>query len=1097
MHAGHWSGQRTTGPFYLHIDGCNVALQRLHGALGVGRTAGIAPLLMRVGPGGNVRSPMKAYPATADSKLTTRRAESAPAMSFASFLRARAHTESLSRREFARPPRPPETGRPVWDAIIASACCVLCQLGSLRCSGSNLRTLAEFKTTRLEHEMSAILPATPLSCMPPPCRAIGALLLLSVLNPTALLTQCEDSSGLEVRLVGRCTIDGPCERFPEQGGRRDDNKQGYFLHNAGIGAELCALRARDHHRWCGNHPDAPVHASFERATEHRTAGSDVPKDVGYASFPHLPSTVPYDKHPQPTNRGIVCFESYQIARGSMWSEGLCPFSGGSTAHAWSPGAARCAQDERQTSLRLRALEDVSVYFCVRPQFSGHEPVKYKLYVGDVTFEETIALDTGNVCSLAASRGIFWRQSPIDHPRQEEPGARQHFLVCEWPFGAKSHFAAGPQAEAEPADAHACCMHDAEEHLYSPHGETSGSDYLLRWRACLHLCSGESVSPFSWSSATEKDDGEWRGPDVDLVGFLDTVDKISDLITDGFPATYMRFLPSDVAAALDLQPAHDTRYAPPPNAHAGAGHALEHEEEVAVGEELREALYLQAQFGGQGAARERGVGVKVLQAFRGFDAGWNCSCGDTRHGWAFVQRRVECCDASPQPAFRLSQGAQQLALAEKHSETRQVRRAAASSSSPQDLPGERPKVYAAEALERLAVLDMDRLVRFLCMVRLRRPVLMITTSEVQQHVARLLVGDECQVLAVPRHTLLHRATLQQLENAAVDVLVTSGANRTEVGPSSIVVLALGATASTILQKRLYTRIFSPEAAHVPRVAPAVAMLDLTPVVELLSGISSDLISLGRGFSLGAWARESSLDAQSLSSRLARALSVRARVKVLVATALVEKEHDFWNRSALYQDTFRTLARQGYPLVLIAEAVHCSHHGPDLLQRYGRVAYTCINDAHFMGNQGVNEARSLLHAMTQLAIPADSMLVKLTGRYAFVDRSFFQLLERNIEAMDGMLSVAPHKDLLFTGCFAMRAALLQEALQYSDWNTATYYGVHLEFLVLHNVRKTCESRRRGAAWGGGKDRGGGSGCRLLYVPRLGVAARRADSPDAVVW
>ena len=79
--------------------------------------------------------------------------------------------------------------------------------------------------------------------------------------------EASTSTGLEPRRTGSCTFDGPCERFPHDGGRRDDNKQGYLLYGAGIGAELCERRARDHHTWCGNHPDAPVHTSFVRETQ--------------------------------------------------------------------------------------------------------------------------------------------------------------------------------------------------------------------------------------------------------------------------------------------------------------------------------------------------------------------------------------------------------------------------------------------------------------------------------------------------------------------------------------------------------------------------------------------------------------------------------------------------------------------------------------------------------------------------------------------------------------------------------------------------------------------------------------------------------------
>ena len=53
------------------------------------------------------------------------------------------------------------------------------------------------------------------------------------------------------------------------------------------------------------------------------------------------------------------------------------------------------------------------------------------------------------------------------------------------------------------------------------------------------------------------------------------------------------------------------------------------------------------------------------------------------------------------------------------------------------------------------------------------------------------------------------------------------------------------------------------------------------------------------------------------------------------------------------------------------------------------------------------------------------------------NLLQLLEANVDAVDGVMSMARHKALLFTGCFALRAGLLLSALQASDWNSVRPY------------------------------------------------------------
>jgi hypothetical protein len=67
---------------------------------------------------------------------------------------------------------------------------------------------------------------------------------------------------------------------------------------------------------------------------------------------------------------LGCRESYQLARGSSWTESLCEtlvfpqetLPGGGV-RSWSLAAPQCAPDERQHCLGFRALSDTSVFFC--------------------------------------------------------------------------------------------------------------------------------------------------------------------------------------------------------------------------------------------------------------------------------------------------------------------------------------------------------------------------------------------------------------------------------------------------------------------------------------------------------------------------------------------------------------------------------------------------------------------------------------------------------------------------------------------------------------------------------------------------------------
>ena len=236
-----------------------------------------------------------------------------------------------------------------------------------------------------------------------------------------------EATGLAPRRTGRCWVDGPCERYPDSGGRRDDNQQGYLLYSAGVSPELCALRARDHHRWCGNHPDAVVLTHFERETPLAPA-----VDVSDAAFPYIGLHSDAAAAAGSGEEGALqCVESYQIGEGSRWAERLCgpgdSGGGGTVGRARDPGT--CGSQGGgsavgQAWLSMHARSDVSVFSCSKRREAGEQAwqgnrthAQYKLYVGDVSVQPSDeggerlagAAWVGNaLCSMAEARGVFWQ-----------------------------------------------------------------------------------------------------------------------------------------------------------------------------------------------------------------------------------------------------------------------------------------------------------------------------------------------------------------------------------------------------------------------------------------------------------------------------------------------------------------------------------------------------------------------------------------------------------------------------------------------------------------------------------------------------------------
>ena len=67
----------------------------------------------------------------------------------------------------------------------------------------------------------------------------------------------------------------------------------------------------------------------------------------------------------------------------------------------------------------------------------------------------------------------------------------------------------------------------------------------------------------------------------------------------------------------------------------------------------------------------------------------------------------------------------------------------------------------------------------------------------------------------------------------------------------------------------------------------------------------------------------------------------------------------------------------------------------------VVYTNSNDVDFGDYKGVNELLDIKQVMNQYKIKDEDMIIKITGRYKMVDKSFIEVVKSNIERYDAFL------------------------------------------------------------------------------------------------
>lgn len=187
-------------------------------------------------------------------------------------------------------------------------------------------------------------------------------------------------------------------------------------------------------------------------------------------------------------------------------------------------------------------------------------------------------------------------------------------------------------------------------------------------------------------------------------------------------------------------------------------------------------------------------------------------------------------------------------------------------------------------------------------------------------------------------------------------------------------------------------------------------------------------------------------------------------IIVCTAAVLDEN-YETRKQEYIQAIEKIKQFGF----MPYIVESCKNGPTFLDALSdKVWYAKTNDFRLQ-NKGVNEAKSLLNFFEHNEFSDDDIIVKVTGRYMFIDDSFLRYIESHIEYDAFVKDVGKRliKGDIFSGCFAMKHKYFIEFLRQLDlqkmeeemscveWELADY-------VALRKEMKTCFMERLGVAY-----------------------------------
>lgn len=162
-------------------------------------------------------------------------------------------------------------------------------------------------------------------------------------------------------------------------------------------------------------------------------------------------------------------------------------------------------------------------------------------------------------------------------------------------------------------------------------------------------------------------------------------------------------------------------------------------------------------------------------------------------------------------------------------------------------------------------------------------------------------------------------------------------------------------------------------------------------------------------------------------------------IILFTSALIKDYSI-KREEEYTNSFKALDSFGYKeKTHILECVSDGEEGAFLNKLTNKVFYS--KKKYTFKNKGVNEILNIKHFLESIEIPEDEIIVKLTGRYLFLDNRFLNECEK------GNFDVLYKKDYhnqIFFGCVAARKKVISNFINDIDW-----MSIENDFISIEKV------------------------------------------------
>ena len=180
-----------------------------------------------------------------------------------------------------------------------------------------------------------------------------------------------------------------------------------------------------------------------------------------------------------------------------------------------------------------------------------------------------------------------------------------------------------------------------------------------------------------------------------------------------------------------------------------------------------------------------------------------------------------------------------------------------------------------------------------------------------------------------------------------------------------------------------------------------------------------------------------------------------IEVICTAAILNQDNV--KREKEYAEGINRVRQFGY-MPFIVESCKSGSTFLDTLSE--RVWYAQTND-YSLKNKGINEAKALLHFFEHNHFDDEDLIIKVTGRYYFIDDYFLQYIAQHCDEYDAFVKdVAKmwgHNFLdIFTACFAMKYKYLIEFLRQLNFEEMEKKMICIEWKLGEYIASKKEMR-----------------------------------------